>query len=1750
MKKLHLTWAVFFILILSGLPSFASNLLDPANGAQITAINKELNNTNWAAANLTDLSLTTRWLSNRQTNNINYIFNSNKDSACFNRFDLVNYGTNDRSVQNFMLFRTLDGSLSADIGSNGWIPIPADINPVGPINHNSWGQGSRLTSVNSQLNNTNWAGVNINDGDINSFWLSSKANNQLVFNFDTNWDGVADNAINIKQIKIYNYGSNRSVKLFQLETSTDGINWKKIEVPGSNAGDPDFNYALIWHGASLSAIDRQLNTSNWAANNIHDGDLNTRWLSNKGNNTLDFVFDVDFDGTSGADGDSDDLFTLEKFTLYNYGNNDRSVRQFQIEVKTLSQPAWTKLKVPGTAPGIADYNFLLTSQGGILKYINSQLNNTNWAAKNIHDGDPNTRWLSNKGNNVLDFAFDVDLDGTTGADGDTDDLFTMDKFFLRNYGSNDRSINQFQVEVKTSANNTWEKLPVPGSAAGQPDYNFALKDNGGQLDFIDSQLNSTNWAAKNIHDGDLNTRWLSNKPINTLEYSFDTDFDGSSGNGINLDKISLLNYGNDDRSIQTFEIDIKVNNGSWQTITAPGGGTVFNPAMNGNLQDWNIGPFTNVTQVRLRTLTNYGDPNYTGASEIIFSGVSVGPSYTFNAAMNGDGETFTLSSPVNNITNVRLRSINNHGDSLYTGASEFMVLGPSISESYTFTAAMNSTGETFTLPTADQPVDVTAVRFRTINNYGNSLYTGASELLLSGTAISAGHTFTIPQGVGPHTITLENDDIVSSATSVRLITIQNYGNSDYTGMRELELLGDPVGPDYIFKADMNGNLQSFNFTPSLGRVFRFHSLSNHGDPSYIGATELALNESNGCIISEWRMDESSWSGLSNEVLDSSGNGYNGIARNNVTTADGTDPQVNGGICRVGSFNDNGYVELPTFPNLTESFTITGWFNTFDNTEPGQRIFADDETSTGGYALSVGDPGKGRIRFYHRSFNPVSLDTSPYLIANNQWYFAAASFTLLTNNKAQKDLYLFDSSGNLLEHKSELVNGSLAVSPGLASLGGEVNGAESWNRFKGYVDEVKVFKGVLAQADLQTIVDFERIGKNWDGSSRSCSGSTALDHLEIIHDGQGITCSPETITIKACINPDCSSLYTADVDISLLPVGSSDFWTGNATISNGIGIYKFSHTVSGTVNLGIASSNPVAVNGVTCNISGVNDCSMVFSDAGFVFSINNQNACQNSADIEIRAVKKSDTSVSCVPAFSGNRSVHFSTGYNNPASGNKKVAITPYGGSTEFNPDTNPVVINFTPGQNFFKARYDDAGRITLTADYSDSTGLTLSGSKSFIVIPDALSVLAKLPGSGGAVLNAVTASALPIRKAANDIFEVEVKAECIEDNGNKKTVNNFIADVQLSGENAGPLPGFLGALGGNISRNDFTQTGNIYDKLVFDDINYSESGYFTLRASVNNYLGTGINLTGTQLTGRFVPDHFSLITPYSAGTALDWGGSFVYMKQPKIKVEYTLEAQNGNNIITRNYNGSFATAGVSGVAENNNDGIELSSRLSNLSSTWLNGQMSFSNDGLLFNRISTPDGHFSNLKIGLLVIDNEAGTDILLHDLDMNPQTSSSCTALNNCTAKSLGTLDVRYGRLVINNAYGAVELPLAVDLGTEYFDSTTGQFKRNYDDSYTSFNVSTGINWSSTVFSGITGSDITATGSGSLSQGTGSFSFHKPGQTLSGPGKEGYIDYQYVTDDWLKYDWKGTGDENPSARASFGIYNRSKHLIYSRELY
>ncbi|WP_456401341.1 hypothetical protein, partial [Hydrogenimonas sp.] len=74
-------------------------------------------------------------------------------------------------------------------------------------------------------------------------------------------------------------------------------------------------------------------------------------------------------------------------------------------------------------------------------------------------------------------------------------------------------------------------------------------------------------------------------------------------------------------------------------------------------------------------------------------------------------------------------------------------------------------------------------------------------------------------------------------------------------------------------------------------------------------------------LAEYRMDECGWSGAAGEVRDSSGGGYDGMAKNGATTQNAT--LAGGGVCRVGDFTGT-YLQLQTLPTLGTDWTMTTW----------------------------------------------------------------------------------------------------------------------------------------------------------------------------------------------------------------------------------------------------------------------------------------------------------------------------------------------------------------------------------------------------------------------------------------------------------------------------------------------------------------------------------------------------------------------------------------------------------------------------------------------------------------------------------------------------------------------------------------------------------------------------------------------------------------------------------------------------------
>lgn len=226
--------------------------------------------------------------------------------------------------------------------------------------------------------------------------------------------------------------------------------------------------------------------------------------------------------------------------------------------------------------------------------------------------------------------------------------------------------------------------------------------------------------------------------------------------------------------------------------------------------------------------------------------------------------------------------------------------------------------------------------------------------------------------------------------------------------------------------------------PSLSPTIDFNILM------YYGNSSVSSNPSTSDV---WDTGYDGVWHLHNDFTDASGNGNNG-------TNNGSTDLSPAKLADGQSFVDpNHWIELSSHPNKTSSFSYSGWFRTTDRTRTGQRVICDDESNGNGcHAISLGDPGAGRIRFYIRGLGPVSLD-SPTLIADNTWYHVSATFNSATNLKS---LYV-----NGVLAASATVSGTLSSASGNASIGGETALGETTNRFQGDLDEIRSYDGLLS-----------------------------------------------------------------------------------------------------------------------------------------------------------------------------------------------------------------------------------------------------------------------------------------------------------------------------------------------------------------------------------------------------------------------------------------------------------------------------------------------------------------------------------------------------------------------------------------------------------------------------------------------------------------------------------------------------------------
>ncbi len=372
------------------------------------------------------------------------------------------------------------------------------------------------------------------------------------------------------------------------------------------------------------------------------------------------------------------------------------------------------------------------------------------------------------------------------------------------------------------------------------------------------------------------------------------------------------------------------------------------------------------------------------------------------------------------------------------------------------------------------------------------------------------------------------------------------------------------------------------------------------------------------------------------------------------------------------------------------------------------------------------------------------------------------------------------------------------------------------------------------------------------------------------------------------------------------------------------------------------------------------------------------------------------------------------------------------------------------------------------------------------------------------------------------------------------------ADVTLSGLLDQPGGGIDPGLSGGTSISVFASGSGSTATAQYDEV-----GIIEARAGVadSDYLGVGQIRGVSGHVGRFTPFDFNVgLNTAGFGAACGAfsyiGQSFVYTTNPVM----TVTARNAATSITQNYTGTFfkltdAKLLLSGnktyaAAVGSLDLTLIPSPDPVIADTGSGTATLTFNDGggIAFNRSAPLDPFDADIGLSLDVIDED---NIVFAG---NPVNFGDASAGNGISFA--GNKEQRWGRLVLDNAFGSELLPLEIPVRAEYQNS--GDFITNTDDNCTDY---TSANISFSNHSGITaGANLTASGAGTLINGVDDDA--NPLIISNTLLETGFVDVTHTIDFWLQYDWDNdtNHDNDPTSRATWGVFSGPDEFIYIRE--
>ncbi|WP_286221802.1 LamG domain-containing protein [Marinobacter apostichopi] len=924
-----------------------------------------------------------------------------------------------------------------------------------------------------------------------------------------------------------------------------------------------------------------------------------------------------------------------------------------------------------------------------------------------------------------------------------------------------------------------------------------------------------------------------------------------------------------------------------------------------------------------------------------------------------------------------------------------------------------------------------------------------------------------------------------------------------------------------------------------------------------------------------------WQGDPGEVKELRGTGLDGQS---VGGAMAEPAQV----CYGATLSGGSYVDIPHDPELSadEEFTVMAWINIAALPSSGnlKTIVSKDEN----YEYHVDSNGE-LFWWWNNSAGATRSFTSGYQLPTNTWVHTAITYS-------RRDGVQRIVVDGVERARQTFTNESLSQNTDPFQIGADQGFAG--REFEGQIDEVRLYGRALSNTAILREAN----------RSRPCS--QVLDHFRITVPATASVCAPVDVQIQAedagdnllvgyqgtvnlTTSTDHGNWQRVSAAGSLAPDPDSD--------DDGQVRYQFDAADNGSVTLGLANSRAdrltITARDTSGGQSGVSSV-VEFRENALVVSLADTFGADVIAGrphgLEAEVLRRDPSSGECgrVEAYDG--PIDLRAWLDRQGDDPSGAAPDLNGGSGSVTlpssrPGSTNLTMDFVQGLAQLTLSPSDVGHYALELEDSES-GLILDENDAPRTITGTSAALSVRPfgfavtvagnpaatGAGGTAFLAAGRSfdigVRAVQYDSADDSDLDGQPDGHNDNTANKTValatnNATLVDnaTVVSFDDSVALNGYL--IAGPPGPPDPADPGlagpsavsGFSGGSVSGPARYNEVGVIEVATAFSStYLGRAIDLVGdTGPVGRFHPEHFSLEGQTDGVLAAQCNGftytgqSFGYATAPDFTI--AARAYNGGGAglgpITRNYRGDWQKLDVDNVAQN----------LPVADSTQTG------NDGSLLAVTTTPDTEvLTPLGNGSMVY--RQGPDTFVYTRNGNARVAPfdaalevSITSVQDSDSVALSATDlpvslpatgtsIRYGRLVLENAYGPEDpnayasTPRALQMPFEAQIWNGSRFTRHTDENCWVYNTADAL-----VTDTPPNTSVDAR-SGTMTNGIAE-SDEELLLTPPGAGNTGSVMVEYPVPVYWQDDYDGDGtNENPSAIATFGVYRGHDRVIYWQE--